>query len=428
MSTSQFTSLVGTALDNGNLLFVDILGSGHSGVVYRAVDLSTPKPHAEYAVKCLSNVQHSAQRDNEINLHCAVAAHPNVLSIYRVIETEEFVLLVMELCTGGDLWTAVTERHVFWQNDELVRSAFMQLVDAIEYCHGLGVYHRDIKLENVLCSKDGSKVLLADFGLATTDPVSFQFGVGTQYYISPESIAGQEHAAGPYSPAQNDVWSLGVVMLNMLTGLCAWSTASMNDDHFRRYLDPNSNHLRSMLPISREADVLLRRALCVNPWRRISLAQLKKDIMGVKTFFMTDVEIALAPHRVAQSAAAQQTPWVPQPAEREVEVQRDEVKEDSHSSGSLYSQSSRGTGSQVIPGTPLFTASSRGTTVDSRDVPATPVLADTPPACVAAEQLLDDDVEQRIARPALGVRRSTKSIKQGASKRFQAVMTKLRAF
>lgn len=205
MSTSQFTSLVGTALDNGNLLFVDILGSGHSGVVYRAVDISTPKPHAEYAVKCLSNVQHSAQRDNEINLHCAVAAHPNVLSIYRVIETEDFVFLVMELCTGGDLWTAVTERHVFWQNDELVRRAFIQLVDAIEYCHNLGVYHRsvrfsfcpyrscphvycffrDIKLENVLCSKDGSKVLLADFGLATTDPVSFQFGVGTQYYISP---------------------------------------------------------------------------------------------------------------------------------------------------------------------------------------------------------------------------------------------------
>lgn len=205
MAGTQFTSLVGTALDNGNLLLVDILGSGHSGVVYRAQDLSTPKPHLEYAVKCLSNVQHSAQRDNEINLHCAVAAHPNVLSIYRVIETEDFVFLVMELCTGGDLWTAVTERHVFWQNDELVRRAFIQLVDAIEYCHELGVYHRcvrffpylnhlcaygrysfrDIKLENVLCSQDGSKVLLADFGLATTDPVSFQFGVGTQYYISP---------------------------------------------------------------------------------------------------------------------------------------------------------------------------------------------------------------------------------------------------
>lgn len=248
-----------------------------------------------------------------------------------------------------------------------------------------------------------------------------------------ESIAGQEHAAGPYSPAHNDVWSLGVVMLNMLTGLCAWSTASMNDDHFRRYLDPNTNHLRSMLPISREADVLLRRALCVNPWRRISLAQLKKDIMGVKTFFMTDVEIALAPHRVAQSAAAQQTPWVPQPAERDVEVeaevQQDEVKEESRSSGSgsAYSQSSRGTGSQVIPGTPLFTASSRGTTVDSH-VPATPVVADSAPACVAVEQALGDEVEQRNVRPGLGLRRSTKTIKQGASKRFQAVITKLRAF
>lgn len=427
MAAVEFTSLVGITLDKGSLLLVDILGSGHSGVVYRALDLTTPEPHAEYAVKCLSNVKQSTQRDNEIRMHSAVTNHPNVLSIHRIIETDEFVFLVMDLCMGGDLWAAVTDRHVYWQKDELVRSAFMQLVDAIEYCHSRGVYHRDIKLENILCSKDGSKVWLADFGLATTEPLSYQFGVGTQYYISPESIAGTEHRAGPYSPAHNDVWSLGVVMLNMITGLCAWNTASMHDDHFRRYLNPDSNHLRSMLPISREADLLIRRVLCVNPWQRISLAQLKKDIMNVKTFFLTDVDIMLATDRVRSSAATQQTPWIHIPPPQEV-TEQNNGDADVDSSSSYSRSSGEAPHHELVVTNPSLSTvdlSSVGSAEFSREHPTTAAAVDIPVARASPEEKFREEWERWTTRPELKERRSTK-IMQGASRKFQAVMTKIR--
>lgn len=220
----------------------------------------------------------------------------------------------------------------------------------------------------------------------------------------------------------------------------------MADDHFRRYTDPYSNHLRAMLPISREADVLIRRVLCVNPWRRISLAQLKKEIMGVKTFFLTDVEIALATDRVRTSAASQQLPWVPRPHESAGGHEYggdDEQHEQESPSSESESSYSRSSGVHhhhrlVVINPTLFTvslSSDDGSTDDSRsqELPATPVMvplvmADIPVECTPAEEELPDEVELVNVRPALGMRRSTKSIKQGASRKFQAVITRLRGF
>lgn len=89
-------------------------------------------------------------------------------------------------------WTCAALIHAasipsdrYFGNDELIGSVFLQIIDAVAYCHSCGVYHRDLQPENILCSHDGTKVYLADFGLATQDRISYEPGVGKACYMSP---------------------------------------------------------------------------------------------------------------------------------------------------------------------------------------------------------------------------------------------------
>ena len=87
-----------------------------------------------------------------------------------------------------DIAVPLTITDRYFHNDALITNVFLQILDAVEYCHEQGVYHRDLKPENVLCNEDGSRVVLADFGLATRQLVSDDLGVGSGYYMSPGMI------------------------------------------------------------------------------------------------------------------------------------------------------------------------------------------------------------------------------------------------
>lgn len=171
-----------------NLEIVNILGQGAYGQVYLAKRIDTPELQL-CAVKSLRQAklddrQRAFQR-TEIGLHARLSGHPHIIQLERVIREPEYTHVVLEYGPEGDLFSAITERELYMGNHSLIRHVFLQLLDAVSYCHRNGVYHRDIKPENILVFDGGKTVKLADFGLATTEVISTDYGCGSTFYFSP---------------------------------------------------------------------------------------------------------------------------------------------------------------------------------------------------------------------------------------------------
>lgn len=181
------------------------IGSGGFGVVYHAVDyiasLSTSTP-PEFAIKIMAKWDPNSenmpdpgtplvestlrkQQKWEMSTHNIVSDHPNIVTLHESFEDYRFIYMVMDYCSGPDLFGLATE-FSFWRDDTRCKTMFLQILDAVEACHNLGVYHRDIKPENVLSSKDGKHYYLADFGLAiSSPPANLKPSCGTFSYMSP---------------------------------------------------------------------------------------------------------------------------------------------------------------------------------------------------------------------------------------------------
>jgi serine/threonine protein kinase len=195
-STLPRPPAVGTLIDNGTLELVSVLGYGGYGVVYRAIDLRSAVHDApSYAVKCLlhtptrNTVRQRRLHVQEITLHKRASAHPNVVTLHRVIEEDDCTFIVMDYCPDGDLFGQILHKRRYLGQDDLIKHAFLQLLDAVDYCHSLGIYHRDLKPENVLCFNAGLRLAITDFGLATTEKVSEEFRTGSVYHMSPGTSA-----------------------------------------------------------------------------------------------------------------------------------------------------------------------------------------------------------------------------------------------
>ncbi|KAK5800026.1 hypothetical protein VI817_002238 [Penicillium citrinum] len=308
-----------------------ILGVGAYGVVYTAVDIHT---NIRYAVKALNktglDTRQLKYQQREIRLHHQASQHPNVVSLVRIMDSLDCTYVVMEFCPEGDLFSSITDKGNFVGNDPLVKRVFLQLLDAVQFCHNLGIYHRDLKPENVLVTDQAMTVKLADFGLATTDYFTSDFGCGSTFYMSPgkSSITvifdNMKLFCPPRSPsrsplcetdsnifetecqqtnprpmscyvsAANDVWSLGVMLVNLTCGRNPWKRASMEDSTFRAYLkDPF--FLKSILPLSTEMVCILSRVFERDPAKRITIPEFRQLILECPRFTETPV-----------------TPWVPE--------------------------------------------------------------------------------------------------------------------
>ncbi|OLN97186.1 Negative regulator of sexual conjugation and meiosis [Colletotrichum chlorophyti] len=272
----------------GKLQLTTILGTGAYGVVYTAVDVKTG---VRYAVKCLSKFnpdgtpldrRQVAFQNREIRLHYLASAHPNVVSMLKIVDEPDCIYVILEYCPEGDLFFNITECGQYVGNDDLSKSVFLQILNAVEHCHSLGIYHRDLKPENILVSDHGKTVKLADFGLATSSDRSEDYGCGSTFYMSPECL---DHSARRpfYFCAPNDVWSLGVILVNLTCGRNPWKQASFEDSTYRAYTRCPET-LKGILPVSDELNDILGRIFCRNPDQRITLPELRTRIQACSRF------------------------------------------------------------------------------------------------------------------------------------------------
>ncbi|KAL9027177.1 MAG: hypothetical protein Q9196_004264, partial [Gyalolechia fulgens] len=260
-----------------------ILGVGAYGVVYTAVDIHTRVP---YAVKALNKIgldpRQRRFQQREIQLHHEASHHPNVVSLVKIMDSCDCTFVVLEFCPEGDLFSSITESGRYLGNDVMAKQAFLQILDAVHFCHSIGIYHRDLKPENILVTDGGMTVKVADFGLATRDPVTSDFGCGSTFYMSPE--CQQSSSNSPfYASGPNDIWSLGIILVNLTCGRNPWKRASIDDSTFRAYLK-NPKFLSSILPLSPELDSILRRIFECDPSKRISIQELRDLIIRCPSF------------------------------------------------------------------------------------------------------------------------------------------------
>ncbi|KAF5381334.1 hypothetical protein D9615_008384 [Tricholomella constricta] len=283
---------VGTLIDGDSLELVEVLGVGGYGVVYRAVETRSHNPNS-YAVKCLVSQAHQTARQRQIHireiaLHQIASSHPGVVTLHRVVEDYSRTYIIMDYAPDHDLFTQILHSCRYLGDDGLIKHVFLQLLDAVEYCHSLGIYHRDLKPENVLCFDDGFRVAITDFGLATTDKVSEEFRTGSVYHMSPECQGGDFAPTGNYSPMFNDIWSLGIILLNLATGRNPWKSATPDDQTFRAYLRDPIGFLPTVLPISAELNEVLTQMLEVDWRERMTLRELRHAIEDVQSFYSED--------------------------------------------------------------------------------------------------------------------------------------------
>lgn len=203
---------LGTLLD-GRYELLEVIGTGGMAVVYRALDHRLGR---YVAVKILKD---DLARDPEFRRRfqtesqaVAMLSHPNIVSVYDVSKGDGQEYIVMELIEGITLKQYMKQSGALGWRDALHFAT--QIARALDHAHSRGIIHRDIKPHNIMIDENGvAKV--ADFGIARlqdTQNTMTQFALGSVHYISPEQAKGEP------VDARTDIYSLGIVMYEMLTG------------------------------------------------------------------------------------------------------------------------------------------------------------------------------------------------------------------
>lgn len=209
----------------GNYKITDKIGEGGMGAVFRGIDIMLER---EVAIKMLrpelSSQPNIVERFRSEAITLAKLNHPNIATLYSFVRQGDDFFMVMEF-VRGDTLDVVIRRYGAMSCDRAIR-LLCQALEGIDHAHRMGIVHRDIKPANMMFTENGTLKVM-DFGIARvlgTARMTKQGNiVGTIEYMSPEQVRGQE------TDARSDIYSLGILLYEMLTGRVPFSSDSEYD-------------------------------------------------------------------------------------------------------------------------------------------------------------------------------------------------------
>jgi serine/threonine protein kinase len=204
--------MIGTVV--GNYKIIEKIGEGGMGSVFRGIDIMLER---EVAIKMLrpelASQPNVVERFRTEAVTLAKLSHPNIATLHSFFRQRDDFFMVMEFVRGETLDHLIRNRGAMTLDHAL--PLFCQSLEGIGYAHRMGIIHRDINPANMMLTPEGS-IKVMDFGIARvlgSSSMTRQGAiVGTIEYMSPEQVRGEE------GDARSDVYSLGLLLYEMLTG------------------------------------------------------------------------------------------------------------------------------------------------------------------------------------------------------------------
>ena len=303
---TTFDTLINTLFD-GRYRIVRKLGSGGMADVYLAEDEELGR---RIAIKILNdrhaNDEQFVERFRREAKNAAGLSHPNIVAIYDRGEAEGTYYIAMEYLDGRSLKELVVSRGPLPISDAI--DATRQVLAALRFAHRKGVVHRDIKPHNVMADADG-RLKVTDFGIARAGVSQMTEAgsiIGTAQYLSPEQ------ARGAPVDQRSDLYSIGIVLYEMLTGKTPFSGETPVEIAMKHLSDPPRPPSLERPDISPDLDMVVLRALAKSPDDRFQTAEeMDSELERVGRGLGVTAETADAATMVLSGADAAPTSVIP---------------------------------------------------------------------------------------------------------------------
>jgi len=263
------------------------IGRGAMGVVYRAVD---PMLERTVAIKTINmaldpgEIEHYEKRFTIEARAAGGLNHPNIVTIYDIGRSGDLAYMAMEFLEGRELKDLIAGSEL---NLDRALDIAAQVADGLAYAHQHEVVHRDIKPANIMILGDG-RVKITDFGIARmrTADVRTQTGVvlGSPRYLSPEQVLGKR------SDGRADIFSLGVILYEMIAGQPPFNGIDVNSLMFQivNFTPPPPSTVNTALPPM--LDLIIAKALAKSADERYAdIAELAADLRACRRQGLGDI-------------------------------------------------------------------------------------------------------------------------------------------
>lgn len=280
----------------------ELIGSGGMANVYKAVVVGQNGPVPEGTVVAVKVLRQEYMHDPDLvrrfkNESKAISLlnHPNIVKVYDVSVSEELQYIVMEYVDGMTLRAYLNERGGKISSRETVHF-ISQILKALEHAHANGVVHRDIKPQNIMLLDNG-QLRMMDFGIARVSRADNTMivgkAMGSVHYISPEQAKGDE------TDQTSDIYSVGVMMYEMLSGHLPFDAEDVVEVALKQISDqPRS--LRELVPDIPDALVKINeRAMAKLPQNRYASA---KEMLDALDLYVQNPAVQLEYHYITEDA------------------------------------------------------------------------------------------------------------------------------